>query len=78
MGRMTTLLEEAVAQARELPAEQQDELAVALFAQMQGRDRVLASEHVEEVRRIQEDLRTGRTRLATDEEVVQMWSKFAA
>jgi hypothetical protein len=34
MGTMTKLLEEAVAQARELPEEEQDELAVTLFAHM--------------------------------------------
>jgi hypothetical protein len=76
---MTKLLDEAVAQARDSPEEQQDELATTLFAQMAGDKRYgLTPEQVEEVRRIQDDLRTGKTRLATDEEVGAMWKNFVA
>jgi hypothetical protein len=80
MGRMTKRLEEAVAQARELPEEEQDELAEMLFALMSIDEAgyALAPEQVEEVKQIQEDLRTGKTRLATDEEVAEMWKKFGA
>ena len=80
MGRMTKRLEEAVAQARELPDEEQDEIAEMLFALMSidEADYALSPEQVEEVKRIQEDLRTGKTRLATDEEVAEMWKKFGA
>jgi hypothetical protein len=78
MGRMTKRLEEAVAQARELPEEEQDEIAERLFALMSidDADYALTPEQVEEVKQIQEDLRTGKTRLATDEEVAEMWKKF--
>jgi hypothetical protein len=78
MGTMTKRLAEAVAQARGLPDEKQDELADALFAHMAERDgmSLLSREQVDEVRRIQEGLRTGTTRLATDEEVAETWKQF--
>jgi hypothetical protein len=53
MGRMTKRLEEAVAQARELPDEEQDEIAEMLFALMSidEADYALLPEDVEEVKR---------------------------
>jgi hypothetical protein len=77
MGTMTKLLAEAVAQARELPEDKQDELAQTLMAQMAGEAASpLTPEQVDEVRRIQHGLRTGTTRLATDEEVAETWKRF--
>jgi uncharacterized protein YwqG len=73
---MTKLLEAAIAQARELPEEQQDQLAEALFAHMAGDQRFrLTDEQVEEVKRRQRELREGNARLATDEEMDALWKK---
>ena len=74
---MTKLLEQAIAKARELSEEEQDALADALFAHFAGDDRRyrLTAEQIEDVNRIREDLRTGRTRLATDEETAALWKK---
>jgi hypothetical protein len=77
MGRMTKRLEEAVAQARELPEEEQDELAEMLFALMsidEG-DYALTPEQVEEVKRRQAELRSGKGRFATDVEMEALWKK---
>ena len=74
---MTKLLEEAIAKVRELPEDQQDAAADALFAHISGdagRYR-LTPEQVAEVIRIQKDLREGRTRLATDDELAAMLKK---
>ena len=80
MGRMTKRLEEAVAQARELPEEEQDELAEMLFALMSidEADYALAPEQVEEVKRRKQELDEGKGRFAADEEVAEMWKKFGA
>jgi len=77
MSGMTKLLEEAVEQARELPAEDQDAAADALFAHIANQDRRhgLSIEQVEEVKRIRARLQSGETRLATDEEVAALWKK---
>jgi hypothetical protein len=74
---MTKLLEQAIAKARELSEEEQDALADALFAHFAGDDRRyrLTPEQIEDVHRIREDLRSGRTRLATDEETAALWKK---
>ena len=74
---MTKLLDEAIAKARELPEEEQDTLADALFAHISGNDDRyhLTDEQVEEVKRIQQELRDGKTRLATDEEMAALWRK---
>jgi hypothetical protein len=74
---MTRLLEEAIAKVRELPDDQQDAAADALFAHISGdagRYR-LTPEQVAEVIRIQEDLREGKTRLATDDELATLRKK---
>jgi hypothetical protein len=77
MSGMTKLLEEAVEQARALPAEDQDAAADALFAHIAKLDRRhgLSIEQVEEVKRIRARLQSGETRLATDEEVAALWKK---
>ena len=74
---MTKLLEQAIAKARELSEEEQDAIADAVFAHLAGDDRRygLSPEQVADVTRIREDLRSGRTRLATDEETAALWKK---
>jgi putative addiction module component (TIGR02574 family) len=74
---MTKLLDQAIEQARELPAEEQDALAEALFAHIANDDQPyrLTAGQVEEVRRRQMDLRDGKTQLATDEEVEAVWKR---
>jgi hypothetical protein len=69
-----------VEQVRELPEEDQDAAAEALFAHIANRDRRhrLTLEQAEEVRRIRARLRSGETRLATDEEVSALWKKCGA
>jgi len=77
MGTLTKRLAQAVARARELPADEQDALAEALFEQIESAGEThLSPEQIDEVKRIQEGLRTGTTRLASDEEVEETWHKF--
>lgn len=80
MGRMTKLLEQAVEQARELPAKDQDAAADALFALIANEDRRsrLSADQGEEVQRIRDHLRSGETRLATEEETQALWKKCGA
>jgi uncharacterized membrane protein YccC len=80
MGRMTKLLEQAVGQARELSAEDQDAAADVLFAHIANEDRRygLSMEQVKEVRRIRERLQSGETRLATEDEMQTLWKKCGA
>ena len=68
---MTKLLEEAIEQLRELPEDDQDAAADALFAFISSDERqyVLRPEQVADVRRIRDGLRTHLTRLATSDEV---------
>jgi hypothetical protein len=72
---MTKLLDEAIAQARALPEDKQDHAAEALFALIAGDERRyrLTSEQVEDVKRIQRDLRTGATRLLSEEDMDGFW-----
>jgi hypothetical protein len=74
---MTKLLEQAIAKARELSEEEQDAVADALFAHLPNAGSVsrLTPEQIADVGRIRDDLRSGRTRLATDEEVAALWKK---
>jgi hypothetical protein len=74
---MTKLLEQAVAQARELTAEEQDAAADVLLAHIANEDRRhrLSADQIEEVKRIRERLRSGETRLATDDEMQALWKK---
>ena len=74
---MTKLLEQAIAKARELSEQDQDAIADALFAHLAGDARPvgLTPDQIADVKRIREDLRAGRTRLATDEETAALWKK---
>jgi hypothetical protein len=80
MSGMTKLLEQAVEQARELPEEEQDAPAEALFVHIANQDQRygLTVGQVEEVKRIRARLQSGETRLATDEEVSALWKKCGA
>jgi hypothetical protein len=74
---MTKLLEDAIATIRTLPEEEQDAAADALFAYLAGRrDYGLTEGQADEVRQIQQDLREGKLRLATDEEMAVTWKKL--
>ncbi len=68
---MTKLLEDAIEQLRDLPAEEQDGAADVLFAYISSDERQyhLRAHQVAEVQRTRQSLRTGATRLATSEEV---------
>jgi hypothetical protein len=68
---MTKLLDEAIEHLRDLPEEEQDSAAEALFAFISSDERQyrLLPHQVTEVRRIQRGLQDGTTRLATDQEV---------
>jgi hypothetical protein len=68
---MTKLLQQAIEQIRELPEEDQDAAADALFAFIASDERqyVLRPDQVADVRRIRDRLRSGATRLATADEV---------
>jgi len=72
---MTKLLEDAIAQARELPENEQDQIAEALFAHMAGAEFRLTDDQVEEVKRRQRELREGKTRFATEEEMDALWKQ---
>jgi len=74
---MTRLLEQAIARVRELPEVDQDAAADALFAHLAGDHRRfgLTAEQIEDVKRIQQDLRDGRARLASDADMAALWSK---
>jgi hypothetical protein len=62
---------------RELPEDGQDAVADALFAHLAGDHRQfgLSTDQAEDMRRIREDLRGGRSRLASDDEVAALWKK---
>lgn len=68
---MTKLLEQAIEQLRELPEEEQDAAADALFAYIASDEReyALHPDQVAEVRRIRENVRNGMVRLATPGEI---------
>jgi threonine aldolase len=75
---MTKLLEEAIEQLRDLPAEDQDAAANVLFAYISSdaREYQLQPHQVAEVHRIRRGLRDGSTRLVTDGEVKAVRQKF--
>ena len=68
---MTKLLQEAIEQLRELPEEDQDAAADALFAFIASDERqyVLRPDQVADVRRTRGRLRSGATRPAIADEV---------
>jgi hypothetical protein len=74
---MTKLLEEAIEHLRELPEEEQDGAAEALFAYISSDERQyrLLPHQVSEVRRIKRAFHEGATRLATDVEIEQVRKK---
>lgn len=74
---MAKLLERAIAKARELSEDEQDAIAEALSAHLATNaiPNRLTPGQVADVHRIREDLRNGRTRLATDEELAALWKK---
>ena len=74
---MRRLLDEAIETLRELPEDEQDAAVDALFAYISSEERhySLRTDQAEAVRRIQRDLKTGKTRLATDDEVAQLRNK---
>jgi hypothetical protein len=68
---MSKLLQQAIEQLRDLPEDEQDAAADVLFAYISSDEHHyrLTSDHAEAVRRIRRDLKSGKTRLATDGEV---------
>ena len=74
---MTRHLEEAIETLRDLPEEEQDAAADVLFAYISSEERHygLLADQAEAVRRIRRDLKTGKTRLATDDEVAALRSQ---
>jgi hypothetical protein len=77
---MTKLLEQAIAKARELSEAEQDAIADAMFANLPGADDRyrLSTEQAADGARIRDDLRSGRTRLATDGEAAAVWKRCGA
>lgn len=74
---MTKLLEQAIEKARTLSDEEQDALADALFAHMATDHPLnrLSPEQIENVKQIRADLRSGKTRIATEQELAALWGK---
>ena len=74
---MTKLLEQAITAVRGLSEADQDAAADALFAHLAGDHRrfALTPEQIEDVNRIQQGLREGRERLASDAEMAALWRK---
>jgi hypothetical protein len=74
---MSRRLDEAIETLRDLPDDEQDAAASALFAYISSDDRQyqLRPDHAEAVRRIRRDLKSGKTRLATDDEVEALRGK---
>ncbi len=72
---MTKLLERAIEQLRELPAGDQNAAAQALFVHMTSGNAEyhLTPLQIREVKGIQRDLRTGKTRVATKGEMTALW-----
>jgi len=74
---MTKLLEEAIAKARELPEADQDLAAEAVLSVVYKNAPAyqLTPEQVEQVKRIQKEIREGTARFASDEEMAALWKK---
>ena len=73
---MSRLLDEAIETLRDLPEEDQDAAADVLFAYISEDERqyCLRPDQAEAVRGIQRNLKSGKTRLATDDEVTAVRS----
>jgi hypothetical protein len=76
---MTNLLEQAIEQLRELSEDEQDAAADVLFAYVSSEERQysLRPDQITQVRRIRQDLSTGKTRLATEAEVSAHKKKYS-
>ena len=74
---MTKLLDEAIAKARKLPDSDQDLAAEAMLSVVykDAPRRRLTPEQVEDVKRIQRDIREGRMTFATDDDMTALWKK---
>jgi hypothetical protein len=74
---MSKLLDQAIEQLRDLPEDEQNAAADVVFAYVSSDERqyTLRPDQVREVRRIQQALRDGSTRLATDDEVSSLKKK---
>ena len=74
---MTKLLEEAIAKARELSEADQDMAAEAVLSVVyKDSPRYRPTlEQVDEIKRIQENMRAGKAKFATDEEMAALWKK---
>jgi hypothetical protein len=74
---MTRLLEEAINALRDLPEDEQDAAADALFVYISSDERQyrLRPDQVAEVHRIRRALRDGTTRLAINAEVTELKKK---
>ena len=68
---MSALLDDAIEQLRELPEDEQDAAADALFAYIASDERQyrIDKRDADEVQQIRRDLVSGATRLATEKEV---------
>ena len=68
---MSALLDDAIEQLRELPEDEQDAAADALFAYIASDERQyrINKRDADEVQQIRRDLVSGATRLATEKEV---------
>jgi len=77
MPQVSKLLEHAIKELRNLPEDEQDAAADALFAYMSSDERHywLLPDQVAEVHRIRRALRDGTTRLATNAEVTALKKK---
>jgi hypothetical protein len=76
---MTSLLEQAIKQLRELSKEEQDAAADVLFVYISSEERHhrLLPHQITQVKRIRQDLGEGKTRLATPGEVSAAKKKYA-
>lgn len=74
---MTKLLDEAIAKARELSETDQDIAAEAVLSVVykDTPSATLTPEQIEEVKRIQQNIREGKATFATDEEMNALWKK---
>ncbi|HSI39600.1 MAG TPA: hypothetical protein VLA00_03530 [Xanthobacteraceae bacterium] len=75
---MITLLDEAIAKLRALPADRQEELARMLIEVADDEARVyeLTPEQEAEVEQAMQEIREGRMEYASDEEVAALWKSF--
>jgi hypothetical protein len=74
---MTKLLEQAIASVRQLSEEDQNAAADALFAHLARDHRrfALSFEQLDDVKRIQQNLREGGEPLASDADMAALWRK---